>query len=253
MLLPTTLEYRLLKLIAPAEPQHMSGAAYAGKSKLRVLLGEQLVESVRDKRVIDFGCGDGAEALDLVRSGASHVTGIDIRQDLLDAATLRARNEGLGNRCSFGMVATEQADAIVTIDSFEHFADPAAVLRTMYDLLVPGGFVAASFGPTWLHPLGGHLFSVIPWAHLIFSETALLRWRADIRSDGATRFAEVEGGLNQMTIGRFEALVRESPFDMAYLEAVPIRRLARLHNRLTREFITAIVRAKLVKPASASR
>lgn len=247
MILPTALEYRILKLIAPAEPGHMDGSAYAGKSKLRVLLGEELIASLCGKRVIDFGCGDGAEAVDLVKSGARYVTGIDIRQDLLDAATVRARSEGVADRCRFAMTATEKADAIVTIDSFEHFADPAGILRTMHELLVPGGFVAASFGPTWLHPLGGHLFSMIPWAHLIFSEQALIRWRADIRSDGATRFAEVEGGLNQMTIRRFEQLVRDSPFHLEHLETVPIRRLGRVHGRLTREFTTAIVRAKLVR------
>jgi hypothetical protein len=55
--------------------------------------------------------------------------------------------------------------------------------------------------------LGGHLFSVFPWAHLIFSEQALIRWRSDFKSDGATRFSEVAGGLNQMTIRRFERLI----------------------------------------------
>jgi SAM-dependent methyltransferase len=247
MLLPTSLQYRLLKWIAPAEPQHMNGSAYIGRSKLRVLLGEELIEDLRGKRVIDFGCGDGAEAVDLAKNGARHVCGIDIRKELLEAATRRAQSEGVADRCEFSLTTPEKVDAIVTIDAFEHFADPAAILQTMHDLLLPGGFVAASFGPTWLHPLGGHLFSMIPWAHLIFSEKALIRWRADIRNDGATRFAEVLGGLNQMTIGRFERLVRDSPFDLEYLETIPIRRLAPLHGRLTREFTTAVVRAKLVK------
>jgi hypothetical protein len=37
MLLPTALNTGF-KLIAPVEPQHMNGSAYAGKSKLTVLL-----------------------------------------------------------------------------------------------------------------------------------------------------------------------------------------------------------------------
>ena len=73
--------------------------------------------------------------------------------------------------------------------------------------LQPGGEVLVSFGPTWYHPLGGHLFSVFPWAHLIFSEKALISWRSAFKTDGATRFSEVAGGLNQMTIAKFEALV----------------------------------------------
>ena len=116
----------------------------------------------------------------------------------------------------------------------------------MHSLLKPGGVVMVSFGPTWYHPLGGHLFSVFPWAHLVFSESALVRWRADLRSDKATRFCEVEGGLNQMTIARFERLVRGSRFKLETLQTVPIRALRRVHCHVTREFTTAVVRARLV-------
>lgn len=142
----------------------------------------------------------------------------------------------------------EAADSVISIDTFEHFADPAGALETIYRLLKPGGECLISFGPTWYHPLGGHLFSVFPWAHLILSEQALMLWRAAFKHDGATRFGEVEGGLNRMTIRRFERLVATSSFASTVgFETVPIRRLRLLHNRLTREFTTAIVRCRLVK------
>src|SRR5207249_7765599 len=123
--------------------------------------------------------------------------------------------------------------------------DPGALLAEMRRLINDDGRVHISFGPAWYHPMGGHLFSVFPWAHLVFTERALIRWRSDFKTDGATRFGEVEGGLNQMTIRRFERLAKQSPFVIDFLEAVPIRRLRLLHNRLTREFTTAIVRCKL--------
>lgn len=104
-----------------------------------------------------------------------------------------------------------------------------------------------SFGLTRYHPLGGHLFSVFPWAHLIFSEKALIRWRSAFKTDGATRFSEMTGGLNQMTIARFEALVADSPLEFASLGLVPIRKVRHFHNRLTRELTTAIVQCRLVK------
>jgi SAM-dependent methyltransferase len=164
-------------------------------------------------------------------------------------ARARAEAAGVSDRCTFGTTAPERpVDLIYSLDSFEHFADPALVLRQMHDLLRPGGQVLISFGPTWFHPLGGHLFSVFPWAHLVFSERALLRWRSHLRSDGATRFAEVEGGLNQMTIRRFERLVAASPFRLVHLTPVPIRAVRRLHNRVTREFTSAIVRCVLERP-----
>jgi SAM-dependent methyltransferase len=239
------LQYRILKRISPGESRYMSGDAYAGKIKIRTLLGDALFNELRGNTVIDFGCGEGDDAITLAKNGALRVIGIDIRESVLDRARQKARRDGLENVCLFSTAINEQADAIVSIDSFEHFADPAAILLTMASLLKPGGSLYASFGPTWYHPLGGHLFSVFPWAHLLFSEKALIRWRSDIRSDGATRFGEVEGGLNQMTIARFEKLAKQSPFVIDFLEAVPIRRLRLLHNRLTREFTTAIVRCKL--------
>lgn len=227
----------------------MSGEAYAGHSKLRVLLGDDLFAMLRGADVVDFGCGVGEEAVEIAAFARS-VYGIDIVPRYLEAARARAAAAGVADRCTFGSVPPpEPVDIVVSLDSFEHFGEPGGVLEAMYALLRPGGQVVTSFGPTWYHPLGGHLFSVFPWAHLLFSERALLRWRAEIRSDGATRFHEVEGGLNQMTIARFERLVAGSKFRVHKLETVPIRPLRRLHNRLTREFTTAIVRCVLERPA----
>ena len=162
----TQAQYLLLKKICPGEPSGMDGSAYAGKSKMRVLLGDRLIDQVRGKRVIDFGCADGQETLELARSGASQVIGLDVREHMLEKARENARKAGLGNVCQFVTHTDEKADLVITVDSFEHFDDPAAILGVMHDLLAPGGAVLISFGPTWYHPLGGHLFSVVfPWAY----------------------------------------------------------------------------------------
>jgi hypothetical protein len=79
----------------------------------------------------------------------------------------------------------------------------------------------------------------------LFSEAALVRWRDGRRDDRPGSFAEA--GLNRMTVKRFERLAHESAFDVEVLDAVPIRRARLLHNRLTREFLTSTVRARLVK------
>jgi len=236
--------YRILRAIAPAPPGEMTGSAYIGRSKLEILLGKSVWADVRDKTVVDFGCGSGAEAIELAQRGARQVYGVDIRQRWLEAAQSRAADANCRN-VSFCTSPPEKADVLISLDAFEHFADPGEILTVMSKMLKPAGRVLASFGPTWRHPLGGHLFSVFPWAHLIFTEKALCHWRGHFRSDGAQRFNEVEGGLNQITIRRFEQLVRESPLRLEFLETVPIRRLRLLHNRLTREFLTAVVRCRL--------
>ena len=243
----TDVQYRILKKISPGDPDRCSGSAYEGKSKLDVLLGEELLGNIAGKVVIDFGCGEGTEAIELARRGARRVIGLDIREEVLHAARERALAAGVQDRCRFTTWTTDLADVVVSIDAFEHFADPLAILGVMSRLLQPEGEVLISFGPTWYHPLGGHLFSVFPWAHLLFSEKALIRWRSDFKTDGATRFSEVAGGLNQMTIRRFEDAVMRSGLKFASLQLVPIQQLRRFHNRLTREFATAIVRCRLVK------
>jgi SAM-dependent methyltransferase len=243
----TNIQFRILKRISSGAPDCCSGGVYEGKSKLAVLMGDHFFTKIAGKVVIDFGCGKGAEAVEMARRGAKRVIGIDIREDVLQAARQKAVDVGVQNICVFAYSTKDLADIVVSLDAFEHFADPAGILRTMDALLKPEGEVLVSFGPTWYHPLGGHLFSVFPWAHLIFSERALIRWRSTFKTDGATRFSEVAGGLNQMTIRKFEELIESSAFKFATLEFVPVAKLQPFHNLLTREFTTSIVRCRLVK------
>lgn len=243
----TNIQCRILKRISPGEPGCCSGGYYEGRSKLAVLLGDEFLARIEGKVVIDFGCGEGTEAVEMALRGATRVIGIDIRQDALRVARQKAAAAGVENACCFTISTQEAADIIVSLDAFEHYQDPLSILRTMSSLLRPDGEVLVSFGPTWRHPLGGHLFSVFPWAHLLFSEEALLRWRATFKKDGATRFHEVAGGLNQMTIRRFEKVIANSPFQFAYFQLTPIRRLRPFHNRWTREFTTSLIACRLVR------
>lgn len=243
------LGYWILRAISPqgvrggcgAEPQETT-------SKLDLFFPAEFWSDVVGKTVADFGCGDGTEAVELARRGAMRVVGIDIRESCLTAAREAAAHHGVSDRCIFTAAPGEIAcvDTVVSVDAFEHFEDPRAILQIMNTILVPNGVVWAVFGPPWLHPYGGHLFSVFPWAHLVFTEHALIRWRSDFKTDGAQRFSEVEGGLNQMTIKRFEQTVRASPFRFDRFDLLPIRRLRWLHNRVTREFLTSSVRCRLI-------
>lgn len=240
------LGYRLLRHSYPELPAGVcDGAVYNGRSKIEMLLGPGIWQQIRGRVVLDFGCGAGSEAIELAQHGAAAVIGIDIQEDLLTLARDTARRLGVTNTV-FHTTPGEKVDIVVSLDSFEHFDDPALVLETMADMLKPDGSVLTSFGPTWYHPLGGHLFSVFPWAHLVFTEKCLIRWRSDFKSDGATRFREVTGGLNQMSIHRFRRLVAASRLRFGSFEAVPIRRARFLHSRITQEFFSSIIRCTLV-------
>jgi adenylyl-sulfate kinase len=245
------LQHKVLRRIAPGEPNHLSGEAYIGRSKLRCLFGEDLFKQVKGKVVIDLGCEEGHEAIELARNGARKVIGLDVRERMLERARANAGIAGVEPLCHFDRATNEAADVVISVDSFEHVANPSLALRQMCDLLVPGGVLKVSFGPPWYHPYGGHLFSVFPWAHLLFSEAALIQWRSGIRSDGARAFHEVAGGLNQMTLRRFERLIQGEGMRVESMELVPIRKLARFHNRWTREFTTSVLRCELRRPEAA--
>lgn len=223
-----------------------SGSSYANRSKLEVLFGPALFEEITGKTVIDYGCGNGREAVEMAEQGAARVIGLDIQEQGLIDGRAWADARGVANRCTFAKTTCEKVDVIISIDAFEHYSDPAAILADMAERLNPGGCVWASFGPTWLHPFGDHFVSIFPWSHLVFTEEALMRWRNDFKHDGARKFSEVEGGANRMTIRRFEQLVARSHFRFAHFEPKPIRVARPLHGRLTREFLTSMVNCKLV-------
>lgn len=242
----------ILRIIAPELPQRefasidVSSEEDELDEKLAAAFGARLESVLSGKTVIDFGCGDGQQSVAMAQaSGSVRVIGLDIQQKHLDQARQRALGAGVEARCTFATQTDERADLIVSFDAFEHFADPLEILRVMSRLLKPGGEAVISFGPTWLHPYGGHLFSVFPWAHLIFTERALLEWRSRFRQDGAQRFGEVDGGLNQMRIAQFERLVEASPLTAEWFETVPIRGLAVLRLGFLREFGSSLVRCRL--------
>ena len=59
-------QYRILTRISRHEPAYLSGEVYRNKSKIKVLLGVQVVAQLRGKVVIDFGCGEGDDAIEFV-------------------------------------------------------------------------------------------------------------------------------------------------------------------------------------------
>ena len=231
--------YRMLRSLVKVSPGNEITTAYDGKSKMEVLFGPQVWRELSGKTVVDFGCEGGVAAIDMAQHGVRRVIGIDINEDALAIANKKAAALGLADRCLFTTKIDERVDVVVSLDAFEHFADPLAMLGVMRGLLKEDGYILTCFGPTWYHPLGGHGFSIFPWAHLLFSENVLMRWYRETHKREGRRFGDVRGGLNQLSIRRFERIVAQSEFQLQTLETVPIRKLAALNNRLTREFTQA--------------
>lgn len=235
-----SLQYSLLCKFWPLEPvKDVPG----GAAKLTNYLNPFL-QGLQGLDVLDFGCGDGSESMALAPTARS-VFGLDINAGAIGIASQRLAQTSLSN-VTFGtsLPPGRTFDAICSLDAFEHFSDPAGIVRQMATVLRPGGKILASFGPTWYHPRGGHLFSVFPWAHLVLSERALVRWRNHFRDNKAAHMRE---GMNAWTIGRFERMARASGLAVESFHCIPIRPLRAVHCQLTREITTSVVQMTLVR------
>jgi SAM-dependent methyltransferase len=213
---------------------------------------------VRDRDVVDYGCGLGFQAVALARDLACRVIGYDILADDLDHGRRLAREQGLAeDRVRFaappGADTAAVCDVVVSQNSFEHYADPESVLATMVRLLRPGGLLLLSWGPPWYSPNGGHtrFFCWLPWVHLLFPEQAVMAHRARFRDDGATRYEDIEGSLNRMTVARCERLVAASGLRVEAVHRTCIKRLQPLGAMpVLREMATGHLSYVLRKPTS---
>lgn len=156
-------------------------------------------------------------------------------------------------------------DIVFTIATFEHFPDSAGVLRESLRVLRPGGLLYASFEP-YYGPGGGHYFDLIglPWVHLLFPERYLVQaWahlaptNPDLSALNFTMVATDRGlkrrWLNRMTVRRFDALVRATPFEVLerrvrLVKNVQTLQLSRLLPRAVREVLTTNITVVLRRP-----
>ena len=105
------------------------------------------IAPLRDKAVLDVGCGGGILAESMALRGA-HVLGIDLAAKSLGVARLHALEtgvEGLDYReVSVEDLARERPgtfDMVSCMEMLEHVPDPGSVVRACRELVRPGGWV----------------------------------------------------------------------------------------------------------------
>lgn len=100
-------------------------------------------------RILDAGCGPGDVSMEAARitEASGSVLGIDADAEILSVARRRAADAGLSN-VSFEQASLpdvpvgSEVDAVIGRLILLHLDDPAAALRAMSRLVVPGGVVA---------------------------------------------------------------------------------------------------------------
>jgi SAM-dependent methyltransferase len=204
------------------------------------------LDRIRGKRVLDYGCGDGWQAVAMIRHGAREVVAVDIRAEQLDATMARARQCGCAGRVRAGKAVPRDLagslDVAVSLNSLEHFGEPEHDLAMMRAAMRPGGQVIVSFSECWFNHNGSHMgfFTRVPWVNVWFSEATVMKVRSRYRDDGARRYADVPGGLNRMTLMRFERIVRESGMSVELLKFYSTRNLPLVARiPIVREFLVS--------------
>lgn len=108
----------------------------------------RLAGDLQGKRVLDVGCGDGANSVLLARLGA-RVDGIDISPGAIDIATSRASINDVSDRTTFTCTPLETADLpesrydVVWCDAILHHLIPEleTVIRQFRRWVTPGGMI----------------------------------------------------------------------------------------------------------------
>ncbi len=104
---------------------------------------------IAQARVCDVGCGGGLLAEALAEDGAE-VLGIDLAPELIEVARLHAGERGIAvtyRQISAEALAAEQPagfSLVTCMELLEHVPDPVALVRSLADLLAPGGDLVLS-------------------------------------------------------------------------------------------------------------
>ena len=204
-------------------------------------------QQIQGKHVLDYGCGPGWQAVAMkTQCGAASVLGIDINDRWLASGRALAEQEQCSSEVQFAKAVDPSRigtfDVAISISSFEHFAKPENNLAEMSQLVKPGGVVIVTFAEPWYSHSGAHMvfFTKVPWVNVWFSESTVLNIRSRFRDDGATRYEEVEGGLNRMTLKKFEQIMFSSGMKVEYLKYHSTKNLPLVDKvPIVREFLVS--------------
>jgi ubiquinone/menaquinone biosynthesis C-methylase UbiE len=113
---------------------------------------------VRDRRILDIGCGIGGPAVVLAEKYGANVVGIDIEPEVVSRAQRRAKDLGIDSRCEFLLVEPgpmpfpdESFDVVLSSGVIMQIEDKQKVFEESLRVLKPGGALTSY---DWMKPEG---------------------------------------------------------------------------------------------------
>ena len=154
--------------------RHFSPPKLERHRRMASLVLSVLARHVKGRRVLDFGCGEGAFVAQARAEGWDAV-GTDLNHGLVVHANGYWKFDALrpGSLEEFLTTRPSPFDAVVTSQVFEHLQDPVTIGRQLRQLLKPGGLLYidvpnANQLKEWFHP-GVTLNPTAHWNHFTVS------------------------------------------------------------------------------------
>ncbi len=116
-------------------------------------------QPIEGKSFLDVGCGTGRYALELARRGALQVVGIDIAEKMVRVCEVRAREQGVSERCTFvvsDLLAFQPATRLnvcIGIGLFDYIRDPLPVMSKMHAVVTDRAIMSFPRLWTWRAPI----------------------------------------------------------------------------------------------------
>lgn len=173
-------------------------------------------------RLLDVGCAFGDSLIQAKRLGIRQIEGIDISEFAVKIARQRGLDVQRGTmREKLINGSSSLYDVITLQDVIEHIANPLDELKTVYQLLKPGGLlfvVTPDIGGFWSKVLGRKWYHLKPKEHVVyFSKNTITN---ALVKTGFTKI-EVKSAFSVMTLDyMFNRLKCYSPAFFGFLEGL---------------------------------
>lgn len=194
--------------------------------------------NLRNKAVLDLGCGAGGQTVYFALHQAVFAVGMDIDKSDLPEGVACAKKNKVIERVDFLVgdalhlpFRENTFDIVVMNHAIEHIPSVPETLNQCKQVVKHNGLIYAAF-PSWLYPYAAHLWHVIPipWCHFLFSEKTLKNVASlapTTRDHNIPHTLWVFRTLSKITIRKFRKIVENLKFEIvSYKEKPPSRFLS---------------------------
>ena len=188
--------------------RHFSEGKIARHRRMASLVLSVLARYGQGRRVLDFGCGEGAFVAQ-ARSEGWDAMGTDLNRGLVTRANTFWRFDALypGSLEEFLAVTREPFDAVVTSQVFEHLQDPIHMGRQLRRLLKPRGLLYIDVPNAyqlkeWVKP-GTTLDPTAHWNHFTLPTLRRLMSEMGFHVEMASGAPSLVNVYHRLRLGRF--------------------------------------------------